>query len=71
MIIGNSGSGKTTLAREIARRIAAPVIDLDHIHWQDQVGVQREEQPGVAACGERDAQDRFVVEDETARRVAR
>jgi len=34
VIIGNSGSGKSTLAQEIAQRIGAPAIDLDHIHWQ-------------------------------------
>jgi len=43
VIIGSSGSGKSTLAHEIAQRIGAPAIDLDHIHWQGQVGVKREE----------------------------
>jgi adenylate kinase family enzyme len=35
VIVGNSGSGKSTLARELAQRMGAPAIDLDHIHWQD------------------------------------
>ena len=29
VIIGNSGSGKSTLAKALARRMGAPVIDLD------------------------------------------
>ena len=43
MIIGNSGSGKSTLAKVLARSIGAPAIDLDPIHWQDKVGVKRDE----------------------------
>ncbi len=43
VIIGNSGSGKSTLAQELAQRIGATSIDLDRIHWHDQVGVKREE----------------------------
>jgi len=34
VIIGSSGSGKSTLAQEIAQRVGAPAIDLDHIHWE-------------------------------------
>ncbi|MDP3746789.1 MAG: AAA family ATPase [Phenylobacterium sp.] len=33
IILGCAGSGKTTLARQLARRIAAPVICLDEI-WE-------------------------------------
>jgi len=43
VIIGNSGSGKSTLAKALARGIGAPAIDLDPIHWQDRVGVKRDE----------------------------
>jgi ABC-type dipeptide/oligopeptide/nickel transport system ATPase component len=48
VIIGNSGSGKSTLAQELAQRIGAPSIDLDRIHWQDQVGEKREESLAAA-----------------------
>ena len=34
VIVVNGGSGKRTLAKALAQRIAAPAIDLDHIHWQ-------------------------------------
>jgi adenylate kinase family enzyme len=34
VIVGNSGSGNSTLAQALAPCIAAPAIDLDHIHWQ-------------------------------------
>jgi adenylate kinase family enzyme len=43
VIIGNSGSGKSTLAKALARRMGVPAIDLDPIHWQDKVGVRRDE----------------------------
>jgi adenylate kinase family enzyme len=33
VVIGASGAGKTTFARELARRIAAPHVELDAIHW--------------------------------------
>jgi ABC-type transport system involved in cytochrome bd biosynthesis fused ATPase/permease subunit len=34
LIIGNSGSGKSTLAEQLATLVAAPVIDLDPLHWE-------------------------------------
>src|SRR5207244_13231593 len=33
VVVGTSGSGKTTLAREIARRLALPHVELDAVHW--------------------------------------
>lgn len=33
VVLGTSGSGKTTLARELARRMNAPHIELDALHW--------------------------------------
>jgi adenylate kinase family enzyme len=47
-IIGNSGSGKSTLARELAESMAAPAIDLDHVHWQNKVGLKRDEDQAKA-----------------------
>lgn len=33
VVVGGSGSGKTTLARELSRRLDAPHIELDALHW--------------------------------------
>jgi adenylate kinase family enzyme len=34
VVLGTSGSGKTTLARELSRRMCAPHIELDALHWE-------------------------------------
>jgi adenylate kinase family enzyme len=62
VIIGNSGSGKSTLAHEIAQRVGAPSIDLDRIHWQDQVGVKREESLATAMVVEVASSPRWIIE---------
>jgi len=62
VIIGNSGSGKTTLAREIARRGDMAVIDLDRVHWQDEVTVKRDEHVAAAMVTALAAQPRWVIE---------
>ncbi len=33
VVVGTCGSGKTTLAAEIARRLHAPHVELDALHW--------------------------------------
>jgi adenylate kinase family enzyme len=62
VIIGNSGSGKSTLAHEIARRIGAPSTDLDRIHWQDHVGVKREESLATGMVVEVARKPRWAIE---------
>ena len=32
-VVGTSGSGKTTLARQLAKRLDVPHVELDSIHW--------------------------------------
>src|SRR5207249_1804530 len=34
VVIGTSGSGKTTLARELARHLCVPHVELDAINWK-------------------------------------
>jgi adenylate kinase family enzyme len=62
VIIGNSGSGKSTLAQELARRMGAPAIDLDRIHWQDKVGVKREESLATGMVVEVASKPRWIIE---------
>lgn len=33
VIVGTSGAGKTTLGKELAKRLDAPFIELDALHW--------------------------------------
>ncbi|MBI5300853.1 MAG: AAA family ATPase [Chloroflexi bacterium] len=33
-VIGTSGSGKTTFARDLARQLGCPHIELDALHWE-------------------------------------
>ena len=62
VIIGNSGSGKSTLADALARRIGAPAIDLDPIHWQDKVGVQRDETQATDMVVEIAGKPQWIIE---------
>jgi adenylate kinase family enzyme len=62
VIIGNSGSGKSTLAKSLARGIGAPAIDLDPIHWQDKVGVKRDETLAIGMVVEVVGKPRWIIE---------
>jgi len=66
VIIGNSGSGKSTLAHELARRIGARAIDLDHIHWQGEYGSKRDEDAAKRIAAGAAAESRCVIEGSTA-----
>ena len=33
VVVGCSGSGKTTFARQLARLLGSPHIELDALHW--------------------------------------
>jgi len=43
VVIGNSGSGKSTLAKSLDARLGGDLVDLDRVHWQDKVGLERDE----------------------------
>lgn len=62
VIIGNSGSGKSTLARALSRRIGAPAYDLDPIHWQDKVGVKRDETQATTMVVEIAGKPQWIIE---------
>ena len=60
---GVSGSGKTTLAREIARRLGAPHIELDaHFHRPGWTSASDEEFAASVAAALTAAGDRWVVD---------
>ena len=62
VIIGNSGSGKTTLAREIAQHLEVRVTDLDRVHWQGELWVQRDPQAAIAMVTDLAAGPRWIIE---------
>ena len=39
-IVGGPGSGKTTLAQQLARVVAAPTYDLDHVAYENGAGAK-------------------------------
>jgi adenylate kinase family enzyme len=62
VIIGNSGSGKSTLAQELAQRMGAPAIDLDHIHWRDSYGIKRDEDAAKRMVADAAAESEWIIE---------
>jgi adenylate kinase family enzyme len=62
VIIGNSGSGKSTLARALEKRADIPAIDLDHIHWLDKVGTQRDEAEAKELVRAAASEPRWIIE---------
>jgi adenylate kinase family enzyme len=62
VIIGNSGSGKSRLAQELAQRVGAPAIDLDHIYWQDSYGIKRDEAAAKRMVADAAAESKWIIE---------
>ena len=62
VIIGNSGSGKSTLARRFRGASVRRPIDLDPIHWQDKVGVKRDETQATAMVVEIAGKPQWIIE---------
>ncbi len=62
VIIGNSGSGNSTLAQQLAQRIGAPAIDLDHIHWQGSYGTKRDDDAAKRIVADAAAESKWIIE---------
>jgi energy-coupling factor transporter ATP-binding protein EcfA2 len=62
VIVGNSGSGKSTLAKLLATRDGGEVMDLDRVHWQDQVGLKRDEREAKAIVSAFAAKPGWIIE---------
>ena len=62
VIIGNSGSGKSTLARLLESGIGGENIDLDRVHWLDQVGIKRDEAEAKAMVAAMAGKPRWIIE---------
>ena len=62
VIIGNSGSGKTTLARDLSLLLDCRAYDLDRIHWQQGVGIKRDESQAKSMVSAVAAEPRWIIE---------
>jgi adenylate kinase family enzyme len=62
VIIGNSGSGKTTLAGELGLLLDRQVYDLDRIHWQEAIGVKRDEAHAKSMVSAIAAEPQWIIE---------
>lgn len=63
-MIGCGGSGKTTLARELAQRLALPLVHIDSHYWRSIDGERIESTPEQWAARHREliAAERWVID---------
>lgn len=65
-VVGTSGSGKTTFARELARRLRLPYIEMDALYWKP--GWREPSDPEFMAKVEQvTAQSRWVLDGNYSR----
>ncbi|EJM13128.1 adenylate kinase-like kinase [Pseudomonas sp. GM18] len=63
LIIGNSGSGKSWLAKQLAKHLQVPWIDLDLIHWaSDEHSIARPRNEALGMARVAASEERWVIE---------
>jgi adenylate kinase family enzyme len=68
-VVGTSGSGKSILARELARALDVPVVELDALHWLPG-WAERPDEEFAAAVAQAAAGERWVIDGNYSKGVA-
>lgn len=68
---GTPGSGKSTFAREVARRLGVPYVELDALHWHAPGWVEPSDEAFLVAVGEAmaAAPDGWVIDGNYERKL--